>query len=199
MSNLNLFFDTETSGLPDWKSPSDAKHQPHLLQIAAILANDEGEEIDCFETIVQPGEGCVIDEEAFKAHGISREKAMAEGLPLKSVMDDFFAMASKSKLIVGHNVPFDIRIARIASTRSHGAKWKPEAPTYCTMRKAAPILDLPPTERMIAAGFTGPKSPRLEECVRFFFGEDLEGAHDALVDVRACKRVYETIIGENWK
>jgi hypothetical protein len=30
----------------------------------------------------------------------------------------------------------------------------------------------------------------LAECVKHFFGEDLAGAHDALVDVRACARVF---------
>nr|WP_299241463.1 hypothetical protein [uncultured Halomonas sp.] len=36
-----LFFDTETTGLPDWKVPSDSEHQPHLVQLAAVLADDD--------------------------------------------------------------------------------------------------------------------------------------------------------------
>jgi len=43
---------------------------------------------------------------------------------------------------------------------------------------------------MLAAGFTKPKPPKLEECIRHFFNEELDGAHDAMVDVRACRRVY---------
>ena len=43
---------------------------------------------------------------------------------------------------------------------------------------------------MRAAGFNKPKSPKLEECIEHFFGEKLSGAHDAMVDVGACKRVY---------
>jgi DNA polymerase-3 subunit epsilon len=58
------------------------------------------------------------------------------------------------------------------------------------MEAAAPIVNLPPTERMLAAGFNKPKAPKLEECIHHFFGETLAGAHDALVDVRACARVY---------
>lgn len=51
-------------------------------------------------------------------------------------------------------------------------------------------MNLPPTERMRAAGFNKPKPPKLEECIRHFFNEDLDGAHDAMIDVAACRRVY---------
>ena len=61
---------------------------------------------------------------------------------------------------------------------------------FCTMEAATPIVNLPPTERMVAAGITKPKPPKLEECIRHFFDESLEGAHDALIDVRACSRVF---------
>jgi DNA polymerase III epsilon subunit-like protein len=34
------------------------------------------------------------------------------------------------------------------------------------------------------------KWPKLSECIDFLFAERLEGAHDALVDARACSRIY---------
>jgi DNA polymerase-3 subunit epsilon len=43
---------------------------------------------------------------------------------------------------------------------------------------------------MLAAGFTRAKQAKLSECITHFFNEDLTGAHDALVDVRACARVF---------
>ena len=38
------------------------------------------------------------------------------------------------------------------------------------------------------------KWPKLEECVRHFFGETLVGAHDALTDVRATARVFYHLV-----
>lgn len=61
------------------------------------------------------------------------------------------------------------------------------------MRQSAPIVNLPPTPKMVAAGFTKPKPPSLTECMRFFFNEDLVGAHGALTDARACARVFHEI------
>ena len=63
-------------------------------------------------------------------------------------------------------------------------------PVFCTMEAACSVVNLPPTAKMLAAGIHRPKSPKLEECVKHFFNEDLQGAHDAMVDVAACRRVY---------
>jgi DNA polymerase-3 subunit epsilon len=58
------------------------------------------------------------------------------------------------------------------------------------MRMAQPIVKLPPTERMVAAGIGGYKSPRLEEAYLHFFAKEMENAHDALADVLARKDIY---------
>ncbi len=34
------------------------------------------------------------------------------------------------------------------------------------------------------------KWPKLQETYKFLFGEEFEGAHDAMADVRACARIY---------
>jgi DNA polymerase-3 subunit epsilon len=64
---------------------------------------------------------------------------------------------------------------------------------------AVPVLNLPPTDKMRAAGFVKPKAPTLAECVRFLFDEELEGAHSAMVDCLACARVYRELINRGVK
>lgn len=188
-----LFFDTETTGLPAFRDPSDAPHQPHVIQAAAILTDAEGNELAEWQTIIQPGKGAVMEPKAFEAHGISLQRAHDEGVPLARAWQEFTDLIQRAGGVVGHNVSFDIRIMRIAGARATGAKWECPIPHRCTMRMATPILNLPPTERMLAAGFTKPKAPNLTECVRFFFNEDHSNAHDALADVKASKRVYFAI------
>lgn len=188
-----LALDTETTGLPDWRAPSDADHQPHLVQLAMILLDDDMQEQAIANLIVRP-EGWTIPDEVAAIHGITNEKALALGVPEKLAVRLFVSMLYETGAsFVAHNADFDARIMRIAMLRAGLTKDQIDAKpyeTFCTMKAATPIVNLPPTAKMLAAGFNKPKSASLSECISFFFNETLEGAHDALVDVRACLRVY---------
>lgn len=188
-----VVLDTETTGLPDWKSPSDAPHQPHLVQLAMVLIDDDGAERNSVSVIIKP-DGWTIPPEVSAIHGITHELAMAVGIPEKVAVQLFVSMVyDTGATVVCHNEPFDSRLMRIAMLRAGISKEKIDAKaykTFCTMQAATPIVNLPPTAKMLAAGFNKPKSASLSECISFFFNETLEGAHDALVDVRACLRVY---------
>lgn len=187
---LTLAFDTETTGLPLWHEPSDHPGQPHLVQFAGLVLDADGNEIDKLSTLVKPGPGAVMAPEALAAHGISLERAMDEGAAAIDVLIWFRAIAARAARLVGHNVQFDVRIMRIAAARATGVKWQPACPQFCTLKRSQDIVGLPPTQKMMAAGRFGPKPPNLGECYRYFFGEELAGAHDALVDVRASARIF---------
>jgi DNA polymerase III subunit epsilon len=60
----------------------------------------------------------------------------------------------------------------------------------CTQALSTPILKLPPTEKMLRAGFRKNKSANLGEAYQFFTGRPLQGAHSAMVDVDACMACY---------
>jgi DNA polymerase-3 subunit epsilon len=191
---LILFYDTETTGLPDFKAPSDAPHQPHIVQLAAILIDPVTRiERAIVDLIVKP-DGWTIPDEVAVIHGITTETATSCGVPEQAAVALFIALKAQTAIEVAHNVSFDRRIMRIAMLRMGLARDEVEAmeggESYCTMRSSTSIINLSPTARMTAAGFSKPKPPKLSECVKHFFGEDLEGAHNALNDVRACARVY---------
>lgn len=192
-----LALDCETTGLPDWGKPSDAPQQPHLVQLAMILLDDDLTERACVSVIVKP-DGWTIPEEITAIHGISTDLAARVGIPEKVATDLYVGMLyGTGATAVAHNVDFDTRIMRIAMLRAgYDKAWQlaNAHKTFCTMKTATPIVNLPPTEKMRAAGFNKPKSPKLSECVQHFFGEKLEGAHDALVDVRVCLRVYRHLL-----
>ena len=111
-----LFFDTETTGLPDFKARSDEPTQPHLVQLALVLHGDDGAEIRGKAWIVKP-DGWTITPELTAIHGISHERAMDEGIPEDEVMENYIQAQNRSTLRVAHNESFDRRIMRIAMLR----------------------------------------------------------------------------------
>jgi DNA polymerase-3 subunit epsilon len=188
-----LFFDTETTGLPNFKARSADPIQPHLVQLALIIAADDGTEVSATSVIVKP-DGWTIPADVTAIHGISQERAMDEGIPEAAAVGMFLVNQGQCAVRAAHNESFDRRIMRIAMTRASMERdfieMVEKRESFCTCNAAKPIINLQPTERMRAAGFNGAKPPKLEECIRHFFGEELPGAHDALIDARAAARLY---------
>lgn len=187
-----LFFDTETSGLPLFRAPSSDPGQPHCVQIAAILTDDRGAEKASINLIVKP-EGWEIPEAASNVHGITTEMADRYGIREAVASAMFYDLLCRADTHVAHNVKFDRQIVEIMFARASINRPIPGR-AFCTADATAPICNLPPTARMLSAGFNKPKTPKLEEAYRHFFGEEIIGAHDALVDVRACMRIYWHLI-----
>lgn len=85
-----LIFDTETTGVPrNYKAPaSDLDNWPRLVQLAWILAEEDGTPIEEIEYIVRPN-GFSIPLAASAIHGITTETAMNRGVDLIEVMNHF--------------------------------------------------------------------------------------------------------------
>lgn len=187
-----LFFDTETTGFLDDRLPPDHEAQPYIVQLAAQLCDDAGAPLAGFCLIVDPGisMGVKIPERAAAVHGITDERAAAFGVSAEFALHAFTHLYQRADLVCAHNVKFDKGVLEVAIARYYGRTMPLRKPLFCTMEAASPIVNLPPTEKMRAAGFDKPKPPKLEECVQHFFNEKLDGAHDAMIDLTACRRVY---------
>ena len=196
MGNI-LFFDTETTGLPEWKLPSGDKAQPHIVQIGAILCDSETEEvIETMDVIIKPDDWS-ISQEMTDIHGISHQQACEEGIseegavaqlldmwgPCPPLLDDM--LFSKR---VAHNKTFDQRMIRIALKRyfpeNLQERWAWKDDFFCTMWGTRTICNIP------NVGKKGIKPPNLGEAYKFFTGKDLVDAHSALPDARACMEIY---------
>ena len=183
-----LLMDTETTGFNKPSLPLDHPYQPYIVQLAAQLCEDDGKPLAGFSLIID--NGVEIPEQAAAVHGITTEKAVQFGVSPTSALAHFDHFHQHADLIIAHNIKFDKAVMETAMTRQQGKEMRITKPCYCTMEVATPIINLPPTDRMLAAGFNKPKAPKLEECIEYFFGEKLEGAHDAMVDLTACLRVF---------
>lgn len=196
MMRTALAYDTETTGLPLFTEPSDDPRQPHIIQLAADLFDiDTRRPIAGFSLLIKP-EGWVIPSEIESLTGISTERAAMFGVPIATALPLFLELCSMVTVHrVAHNESFDARILRIAMKRAgiypdaFMDQWK-AAPAYCTCNSSKAIVNLPPTERMVAAKKKGPKAPNLAEAYEFFTGQKLVNAHDAAADVAACKTIF---------
>ena len=177
---MYLFFDTETTGLPkNYKAPaSDTDNWPRLVQIAWIIYNKGGDILEKKMYIIKP-EGYTIPKVASDVHGISTEKAIAEGVDLTMVLNDFREAMLKSDFLVAHNISFDEKIAGAEFIRKKIAKLGKALPRRDTMMESVDFCKIP-------GKYGNFKWPNLTELHTILFGKGFDGAHDALVDVIAC-------------
>lgn len=176
-------FDSESTGIPDWKAPSDAAHQPHLTELAALLVDESGQVLLEQSYVIKP-DGWIIPPEMEALNGITNEYAHDVGISERDAVEMFLDLWA-GRIRIAHNSTFDNRILRIACKRYFGdditAKWK-DGPYECTLVKSRPHLK--------AKYGT---MPTLSQAYEFFTGKTLENAHRALPDARACKDVFFAI------
>lgn len=180
---MYLFFDTETTGLPrNWKAPAtDVNNWPRMIQIGWILCDEEGTRIETDGFIIKP-EGFKIPKDAAKVHGISTEKAIAEGIELVDVLVKFNELIDRSEFIVAHNISFDEKIIGAEYVRKKIHTNFDKKKKICTMNAATDFCKIP--------GKYGYKWPKLSELHITLFGMDFTEAHDASVDINATEKCF---------
>lgn len=180
---MTLIFDTETTGKADFNKPATDEAQPRLVQLGAMLLDEELRTVAELNVMIKPV-GFTIPDEVAKIHGITQAKADKYGIDELQALQMFKSLCGLSKRLVAHNIRFDgIIIGR--ANHLHGLEYTPPEP-YCTMDAATNICKIPGTR-----GYTWPS---LQEAHQILLGEGFDGAHDAMADVRACARVYECLI-----
>lgn len=173
-----IVFDTETTGIPNWQTPSGGEDQPHIVQLAALQIDLESQKIiQSIDLIVKP-DGWEIPQEMIDIHGITNEMAMDVGIPEKDVLEMFLQLW-KGRKRIAYNTTFDNRIIRIATKRYANEEvinaWK-EGDYECAMIKSKKLM--------------GVKSIKLVDAYKEFTGKELQDAHTAMGDAKACMELY---------
>lgn len=179
--------DTETTGLPNKGLKAKDPKQARVLQLALKLITMQGRVLAQFSTLVKLAPGTEIHPKAFETHGISFEDCERFGMRPETAFAMFCEYAKRADVIVAHNVDFDSVMMELEADALETLY--PENPWHCTMKEATPICKIPPTPAMQRAGRHHHKSANLGEALKILCGEDLDGAHDAMVDVSACVKV----------
>lgn len=190
-----LFFDTETTGFANFGEPGYSPKQPNLVQLGALLVDLETrEDVMALDVIVTPNGQFTIPEAASNVHRITTAKAEKVGMLLEHAVLPFRDMLAAADFVVAHNTKFDKLVMERASAMVDIGfdidvqdLWLPKNQFLCTMLKSTPIVKKPSKRQTHANHFAWPK---LFEALKFFTGEDLPNAHNAMVDVIACKKIF---------
>src|SRR5690606_5290935 len=181
---MYLIFDTETPGTPHNNTAplTGLDNWPRVVQLAWQLHDARGKPLSRQNRIIQP-DRFDTPYKAEQVHGISTKRAMEEGQPLKSVLELFLNDLRQTKLLVGHNIEFDISIL--------GAEFMRQQFDVEQLLKLDKLdTGIASTEYCQLAGGIGGKlkMPRLIELHEKLFGVDFGDAHDASYDVAATAR-----------
>jgi len=182
---MYLIFDTETTGLPaNYNAPvTDVNNWPRMVQLAWETHDETGKMTDARTYIIKP-EGYTIPFAAVKVHGISTEKALAEGFDLAFVLDEFENALRNCAVVIGHNVEFDLRIIGSEHVRKGIRSRLSGLTTICTKEESTDFCAL--------LGGKGRKFkwPTLSELHEKLFHEGFNEAHNAAADVAATARCF---------
>lgn len=184
---MYLFFDTETTGLPNnWNAPiSDTRNWPRMVQIAFLLYHENGTLLETESYIIRP-DGFTIPREASDIHGITTERALREGSILSEVLANFHSMNERATALVAHNVEFDEKILGCEFIRVTGRNPLVVKQKFCTMKHPSIIQHcaLPPIR------YGSYKWPKLSELHYKLFSAHFDEAHNAVADIQATARCF---------
>lgn len=186
-----LFFDSETTGVPprnaDWKT--EYEEFPHIVQLAWMIGNKVESHI------IRP-DNWVVPEEAAEIHGITTERALAEGEPFALVVDMFIADCLDAGLVCAHNIYFDTSIIKANILRELGREYYDANDVESALFKGKRIDTMRPTMKWVDARAANGrlKFPKLEELYSRCFPGETFPAHDALEDVKALARCLPVVV-----
>jgi len=187
---LALIFDTETSGLLDFRKDLGDKCQPEVVQLCAKLSLD-GVIVSKLNVFVH-GER-EIEEKALEIHRIDRTMTARCGISRREMVMAFNAMARKADILVAHNEEFDVKMLTVAMLREGGAGliFQQKA-RFCTMKKSVDVCKIPSTTKPGTY-----KWPSLKQAYEMLVDpRGFDNAHDAEADVDACHAVYRVLAAQ---
>lgn len=200
-----LIFDTETTGLfhnkdkPKLgikKARNPIQHPedyPRVFQLAFLLMNEEGEILEQFSEFITPDNWVIPNEPFWIEHGYSTEQCEQLGVPMAKALTSFVNALNKADYLVAHNLNYDrpVILSEIANYDIPMPEDFSIPKLLCTMQCTIDYVKADHTQENIEKypflKFSN-KFPKLIELHEKLFSEGFDGAHDALVDVKATFR-----------
>ena len=176
-----IAWDTETIGLPKTRKGEratvdniDKFDKCRMLTLAFVKYNYKGEEVGSYHGTVYPD---TFEVAATHVHGITQEYARENGQPFGYLYASLKEATRDTKLLVAHNSLFDENVF-FSECYRRGFDTEPfdEVTFVDTLDMARSIYPTLNNHKLITL-------------YDHIFGEEFDGAHDALNDARACGKV----------
>jgi DNA polymerase III epsilon subunit-like protein len=148
-----------------------------MIQVGYIIYDLEGNHIETKEYIIRP-ENFEIPEESSNIHGITTDKALAEGIELSIVLNELYQKITSSTIVVAHNISFDEKILGAEFLRKNLNNVLDIKRKICTMKSSVNYCAIPNQ-------YGKYKWPKLEELHKKLFNKNFDNAHNALADIQA--------------
>ena len=182
-----IITDTESDGLPDYKKPADAVGQPRVAAIGMIFVDPDLEVQEEHSFLIRP-EGWTFDNngDAAKVNGLTHERLMAEGVPVKDALRIYGAAIDDRRIVVGFNIIHDIKLLR-AELRYVGFPDRyMQTRTLCVMQGCRKIVDARTADGK-------KKAPKLAEACAFFGIEQGDGGHTGIGDAHSALAILRKL------
>ena len=177
-----LIFDVETNGLATRKESELNKiESPRLLEIAWRLY-DYDKTLQEEKHFFVYHDNLEVTSECFNINGISQEYLQNYGTDFKSILIEFKNVLSRSNILVGHNLEFDISVIQGEFSRQNMMLLLDSKQRICTMKSS--------TEYCGISSNWGLKYPTLAELFTFIFNELPLNEHSAFNDVKTTSRCF---------
>ena len=179
-----LFVDTETTGL--YPDENDC-----IIQIAGFFMDKRGRVSDKFNFRMQPYHNdCYMTKEASECNGYTMEQIQEFDNP-KEIIEKFTAICNKhlkkgSKiLIAGYNVGFDVKFIKDWFRTFHIRYSDYFESSYLDVYDEVKTYFFDKKRK--------PNNFKQTTVYRYFFKKELNGAHDAMADIKASKKIHERL------
>tara|TARA_B100001559_G_scaffold37027_1_gene27783 strand:+ start:7311 stop:8519 length:1209 start_codon:yes stop_codon:yes gene_type:complete len=144
-----------------------------MVSLALVKYTSSGREVSSYHGIAYPED---FEVKATEIHGITHERAKAEGRPFKELYDTFIELTRGVDILVAHNSKFDENVL-FSECYRHGLSVEP-------FKRLRFVCTLDMTRKVFL------RNMKLGVLYQKLFGKELEGAHDALNDSRGCGCAY---------
>ncbi len=182
---MHLIVDTETSGFYQPSLALDDPKQGRIIQLAALLLDEQLSEVGSFSTLIYPTTW-IISPGAQSVHGITQERCDKYGIPIDIALAALTGFFDCAETIVAHNWRFD------GSMLQNEGFVTMNRNSICTMLASTDLCHLPHP-----LGRVGFKWPKLNEALSTLGLGIVDKAHDAMADTRGCAKLYKYLVENN--